>query len=145
MCARPLPTSRCFAGIFTVPDLCLRPLGLPSMFAERSPCVPACVLSRSVVSTLCDPMDWRPASFLCPWDFPGKNTGVGCYFLLQGIFLTQGSNLHLSCLLHWQADSLPLPGKAPCAPTSAETLSLLVRTHCFRIYPRDFTLTQLPL
>ena len=44
-------------------------------------------------------------SLLCPWDFPGKNTGVGCDFLLQGIFQTQGSNL---CLLHWQADSLPL-------------------------------------
>ena len=27
-----------------------------------------------------------------PWDFPGKNTGVGCHFLLQGTFLTQGSN-----------------------------------------------------
>ena len=32
-------------------------------------------------------------------------TGVGCHFLLQGIFPTQGSN---PCLLHWQADSLPL-------------------------------------
>ena len=32
---------------------------------------------------------------LCPWDFPGENTGVGCHFLLQGIFLTQGSNPHL--------------------------------------------------
>ena len=38
-------------------------------------------------------------------DFPGKNTGVDCHFLLQRIFLTQGSNLHL---LHWQAGSLPL-------------------------------------
>ena len=37
--------------------------------------------------------------------FPGKNTGVGSCFLLQGIFLTQGPNL---CLLHWQVDSLPL-------------------------------------
>ena len=36
--------------------------------------------------------------------FPGKNTGVGCHFLLQGIFPTQGLNLHL---LHWLADSLP--------------------------------------
>ena len=47
---------------------------------------------------------------LCPGDFPGKNTGVGCHFLLQGIFPTQGWN---SCLLHWQVDSLPLvpPGK----------------------------------
>ena len=39
---------------------------------------------------------------------PGySNTGVGCHFLLQGIFLTQGLNLHLSHLLHWQAESLP--------------------------------------
>ena len=42
---------------------------------------------------------------LCPWDFPGKNTGVGCHSLLQGIFLIQGLTLHL---LHWQTDSLPL-------------------------------------
>ena len=40
--------------------------------------------------------------------FPGKNTGVGCHFLLQGIFLTQGSNQLLLCLLYWQVDSLPL-------------------------------------
>ena len=31
-----------------------------------------------------------PARLLCPWDFPGKNIGVGCYFLPQGIFLTRG-------------------------------------------------------
>ena len=45
--------------------------------------------------------------------FPGKNTGVGCHFLLQEIFLTQGLNRHLLCLLHWQMDSLSLapPGK----------------------------------
>ena len=47
------------------------------------------------------------------WNFPGKNTRVGCHFLLQGIFLTQGLNPHLLCLLHWQVDSLPIapPGK----------------------------------
>ena len=37
-----------------------------------------------------------------------QNTRVGCHFLLQGIFLTQGSNPHLLGLLHWQVDSLPL-------------------------------------
>ena len=42
---------------------------------------------------------------LCPWDSPGKNTGVGCHLLLQGVFMTQGSNL---CLLRWQVNSLPL-------------------------------------
>ena len=40
-----------------------------------------------------------------------KNTSVGCHALLQGIVLTQGSNLCLLCPLHWQAGSLPL---APC-------------------------------
>ena len=35
------------------------------------------------------------ARLLCPWNSPGKNAGVGCHFLPQGIFLTQGSNLGL--------------------------------------------------
>ena len=38
-------------------------------------------------------------------DFPGRNTGVGCHVLLGGIFLTQGSDVYLLHLLHWQADS----------------------------------------
>ena len=33
-----------------------------------------------------------PTTLLRPWDFPGKTTGVGCHFLLQWIFPTQGSN-----------------------------------------------------
>ena len=49
-----------------------------------------------------------PARLLCPWDSPGKNAGADCHALLQGIFPTQGSNLHLLHLLHWQAGSLPL-------------------------------------
>ena len=39
---------------------------------------------------------------------PGKNIGVGCHALLQGIFITQGLNPCLLYLLHWQAGSLPL-------------------------------------
>ena len=38
------------------------------------------------------PCDLSLPRLLCPWDSPGKNTGAGCYFLLQGIFQTQGSN-----------------------------------------------------
>ena len=45
--------------------------------------------------TLCDPMDCNPPGSSIQRIFPGKNTGVGCYFLLQGIFLTQGLNLDL--------------------------------------------------
>ena len=70
-------------------------------------------LSCSVVSNSLQTQGLLPSRLLCPWDFPGKNTGVGCHFLPQGIFLTQGLNPPLLHLLHWQADSLPLepPGK----------------------------------
>ena len=51
----------------------------------------------------------QPATrLLSPWDFPCKSTGVGCHFLLQEIFLTQGSDL---CLPHWQEDSAEPPGR----------------------------------
>ena len=53
------------------------------------------VLSHAVVSDSLQPSRPQPARLLCPWDSSGKNTGMGCHFLLQGILLTQGSNLHL--------------------------------------------------
>ena len=62
----------------------------------------------SVASNSLQPHRQEPTRFLYPWDSPGKNTGVGCHFLLQGIFLTQGSNPLLQRLLHSQADSSPL-------------------------------------
>ena len=49
-----------------------------------------------------------PQPHLSPWNFPRKSTGVGCHFLLQGIFPTQGANQCFLHLLHWQAISLPL-------------------------------------
>ena len=52
---------------------------------------------------------WTVATrLLCPWDFPGKTTGLGCHSLLWGIFLTQGSN---PPFLLWQPDSLPVSHK----------------------------------
>ena len=66
-----------------------------------------CVHTKSYPTLL-----WPPRTvthqLLYPWDSPGKNTGVGCHFLLQRIFLTQESNPCLLHLLHWQADFLPL-------------------------------------
>ena len=64
--------------------------------------------------------------FVTPWtvayqaslsmEFFRQNTGVGCHFLLQRIFLTQRLNPRLLCLWHWQVDSSPLapPGKCSC-------------------------------
>ena len=57
--------------------------------------------------TLCDPMDCSPSGSSVHGDSPGKNTGMGCPALLQGIFPTQGLNPHILPLLHWQAGSLP--------------------------------------
>ena len=52
-----------------------------------------CCLVAKLCLTLFWPHGLQPASLLCPWDFPGKNSGLGCHFLLQGIFLTQELNL----------------------------------------------------
>jgi len=49
---------------------------------------------------LCDPLDCCPAGLLCTWDSPGKNTGVSCHAVFQGIFPAWGSNPHLLQLLH---------------------------------------------
>ena len=68
-----------------------------------------CVCSvGQLCPALCNLMDCSlPARPLCPWNFSGQNTVVGCHFLLQGIFLAQGLNSCLLCLLHWQVDLLP--------------------------------------
>ena len=62
------------------------------------------VLSLSPVQLFVTPMDCS-VRLLCPWDSPGKDTGVGSYSLLQGIFLTQGLSAHLLLcrwlLYHW--------------------------------------------
>ena len=73
----------------------------------------SCLLSHSAESDSVQPYGLKPTRFLCPWDAPGRNTGVDCHGLLQGIFPTQGSNPRLLGLLHWQAGSLPWvpPGK----------------------------------
>ena len=49
-------------------------------------------LVTQMCPTLCDPMDCSPPGFSVHGDSPGKNTGVGCHALLQGIFPTQGLN-----------------------------------------------------
>ena len=85
-----------------------------------------CIHNQSEVAqscpTLCDPMDcslpgYRLPGYGGPWGFPGKNTGVGCHFLLQGIFPTQGSNpglLHCRQILY----RLSYEGSHSISPTS---------------------------
>ena len=98
---------------------------------------PVCVCHiASVVSNSLQPHGLQLTRLLCPWDFPGKNTGVGCHALLQGIFPTQGSNPHLLRLLHWQVGSLPLapPGK------SSALNSFLLHFFCYDSSPYTVSL-----
>ena len=82
----------------------------------------------SVMSDSLQPHGLYPFSPLCLRDFPGKNTGVGCHVLLQGIFLTWGSKVHLLCLLcKMQVDILLL--MPPGEPTDIKCLWLNKRMH----------------
>ena len=82
----------------------------PCLFLTLVSCVFFLDHSAWLVTQLCptlgDPMNCSPqGSPVHGASQARKNTGVGCYSLLQGIFLTQGLNPHL---LNWQADSLSL-------------------------------------
>ena len=93
-------------------------------------CVCACQ-ATSVVSDSVWPYGLQPARILCPWDSPGKSTGVGCHALLQGIFMTQGLNLCLLCLLDLQVSPwpvMPLSIYITCSLSSVDE-----HLHCFCI------------
>ena len=69
------------------------------------------VFHVKVMSDSLWPHGLHPSRLLCPWDFPGRSTGVGCHFLFQGIFLTQELNPCLlwlthcrQILYHWATD-----------------------------------------
>ena len=100
----------------------------------------------------------RVRIFATPWTvahqaplsmrFSRQEYGMGCHFILQGIFPTQGSNPHLLCLLHWQVESLPLvpQDQRPPMDSAPNTpriwfwvhfthLSLLPGTQQLRLWP----------
>ena len=73
-----------------------------SVLLEVYVCV--CVISRFAVSDCLLPHGLQPAKrFLSPWNFPGKNIGAGCHFLLQGVFPTQDQTLlsGICCIVRW--------------------------------------------
>ena len=66
-----------------------------------------CLVTKSC-PTLCNSIDCSLPGSSVHGDSPGRNTGVDCHALLQGIFLTQASNPHLLCLLHRRQILYPL-------------------------------------
>ena len=98
--------------------------GTESMFPPLQAGSDVCVLSHSVISDSETPWTVAHQPLLSIEFFQARVLEqLGCHFLLQGIFLTQGSNSHLLCLLHWQADSLPL--------SHLESMLTIHQTFCF--------------
>ena len=64
-----------------------------------------------VTKSCLQPHGLQPTRLLCPWDFPGQNTGVECHFCLQGLFPT---GIDPGLFLALQADSLPLSHQRSC-------------------------------
>ena len=81
------------------------PVFLPGESQGRGSLVGCCLWGRTESDLAAAAADYSLPGSSVKWNFPSKNTGVSCYSLFQGIFQTQGSNLHL---LHWQKNSLPL-------------------------------------
>ena len=84
----------------------------------------------SVVSHSLRPHETVAARLLSLWDSPGKNTGVGCQVLLQGILPTQGSNVPLLDPVHWQSGSLQLSPPRKSGKISKWALSVQGLNSC---------------
>ena len=90
--------------------------------------VDMCTLECFVVSNSLWPFGLQAIRLLCPWDFLGKNTEVGCHFILQGIFPTQGRNPCLQHLAHWEAGSLRLSHLGSLELSCDSTIPFLIDT-----------------
>ena len=89
-----------------------------------------CLVTKSCL-TILQPHGLYPSRPLCPLDFPGKNTGVSCHVLLQGIFL-----IHI--LSHWESPSYFVHFSLSCVrlfvtPWTAARQASLFITNCRRL------------
>ena len=66
----------------------------------------------SVGSDSVGPQRWQLTRFLCPWDSPGKNTGVGCHFLLQCTKVKTESEVAQPCMTLHDSMDCSLPGSS---------------------------------
>ena len=102
-----------------------------TLVGESSPLIPiAIVTAKSLQScpTLCDPQRWQPTRLICPWDSPGKNTGVGCHFLLQCMKVKSESEVAQSCPTLSDPMDCSLPGSSIHGISQARVLEY--GAHC---------------
>ena len=79
---------------------------------SKCPAAAAAANSLQWCLTLCDPIRRQPTRLLCPWDSAGKNTGVGCHFLLQCMKVKSESEVTQSCLTLHDPMDCSLPGSS---------------------------------
>ena len=118
------------------------------------------MFSHSVMSNSLQPHGLQPTRLLCPQDFPGKNTGMGCYFLLQEISCYSLSNMYLICTIFKPClspvrgttnaqdaldvfnDSVIIPGRA-CMKPSSDFCSTQKKTQFSVLVCEDYKLTSI--
>ena len=108
--------------------LCRPLLPLSSIFPSISALL--CLVTQWC-STLCDPMDSSMPGSSVHEDSPGKNTGVGCHALLQGIFQTQGSNLDLP---HYRQILCCLSNQGSAGTYRASNINSLINSYMNSLY-----------
>ena len=94
------------------------------------------LLVTSVVSDSVRPHRWQPIRLLCPWDSPGKNTGVGCHFLLQCMKVKSESEVAQSCPTLSDPVDRSLPGSSVHGIFQArilEWVAIVVSTTCHKV------------
>ena len=100
---------------------CIKPINY-LLSAQKYPCTALLCLVTQLFMTLCDLMECSPPGSSVHGDSPGKNTGLGCYALLQGIFPTQASNPGLP---HWR-QILYHPSQLDCLYFASELYNFLM-------------------
>ena len=98
--------------------------------------------------TLCNPIDvWQPTRFPRPWDSPGKNTGVGCHFLLQCVKVKSESEVPQLRLTRSNPMDCSLPGSSIHGIFQArvlEWLAIAFSEHCLLPTPNKMRISKMP-
>ena len=111
--------------ICTIPNA----LDCEYLMCEITVCVCVCVFMLLFCCKVMFNSLWHQVQsvrLFCPWDFPCKNTEIGCHFLLQGIFFNTEIEITSSA---WQTDSLPLSHQGSHSLSSLCELSSFLRNY----------------
>ena len=100
------------------------------LFNISLPLICCCCQVASVVSDSVRPHGLQPTRLLCPWDSPGKNTGVGCHFLLH----CHLCSFYIIACISFFIELWLIHNVVPISATWENAIQLYIYTHCFLIF-----------